>query len=156
MNRRTVLVASIFLFSVLGSTIPQALAVKPQRRLIIGKVDVAWVTDNPPLDEPKPANGIITITAFDDSDRASVNVYFYIPRDDTRVTINLVSVSSVETSADETVIEGLWDVHVNGLLYRDDALGQFSTTGYIWWGLDIGALGPGANVKIKGSVTLYK
>ncbi|MCW4038852.1 MAG: hypothetical protein NWF13_08985 [Candidatus Bathyarchaeota archaeon] len=155
MNRRTILLASIFLFSVLGLTISQAQAVAPQRSIAIGKVNLAWVTDTPPS-VLKPANGKISLSTmtFDGSDRVSANIYFYIPEDNLRVTIKLVSVISLDISAG-TVIEGYWDVRVNGQLVLDDAWGECCADSSVC-GLDVGGFGSNALVKIKGSITLYK
>ena len=155
MNRRTILVASIILFSVLGLTVPQVYAVRSQRSLITGEVIVAGVTDSPPADM-KTANGklILSTITFDESQRVTANIYFYIPEDDIRVTIKLVSVISVSISKDEAFIEGYWDVRENSQLVLNDELGQFSTTinTPTYWGLDIAY----SCVRVKGLTTSYK
>lgn len=142
MNKKAVLMASIFMVLVLGFTVNSAQATT-QKAMLWGKVTGAETYYGPPRVMPIPppplptAYGAILVYAVDEPDKARVNAFFYMPDTKEWVFVKLVSVESVQIDTDMIRIEGLWDVYVNCELFEDDAEGYFKSN---WrsWGVSIG------------------
>ena len=159
MSRKFVVLPSILMVLAFVSIITPVHAVGT-RTIILGEVTHARV-GNPGAD-PISSDGRISIFAIDEPDKARVSVQFYIPTDEKRVLIKLVSVDSVEIDSTSVTIEGYWDVYVNGMLSKDDTYGRLDgPIGIDKFGIDIDQdvpdVGtPNAYTKVKGEVIWYR